>query len=159
MDLLSHAPLGQSACMYGRRGFLRLPCFCFCIYLESSGWFIGLAVGQGGPVCMHPWRFLGAVSGPHCIHGFLALPDLCYPRFVGSMDPFRAGTIAAPRHRTLRYPTLTGPTVPCLPAPAPCPFSSACPSLDLSLCLCLCLCLSVIVGWRDCIAHCSLLWP
>jgi hypothetical protein len=36
-------------------------------------------------------------------------------------------TIAAPRHRTLRYPTLTGPPVPCLPAPAPCLSSSVCP--------------------------------
>jgi hypothetical protein len=32
---------------------------------------VGLAAGQGGPVCMHPSRSLGAVPGPHRIHGFL----------------------------------------------------------------------------------------
>ena len=32
---------------------------------------VGLAAGQGGPVCMHPSRSLGAVPGPHRIHGVL----------------------------------------------------------------------------------------
>ena len=31
MDLLSHAPLGQSVCMYGRRGDLHLLLYCTCI--------------------------------------------------------------------------------------------------------------------------------
>ncbi len=62
-----HMDLGQSACMYGGRGFLRLPCFRF---LFLSG-ILGLAAGQGGPVGMHPSRSLGAVPGPHRIHGVL----------------------------------------------------------------------------------------
>ena len=60
--------------MYGRRGFLRLPCFAVTIPLWNL-WddcaAVGLAAGQVGPVCMHPSRSLGAVPGPYHIHGFL----------------------------------------------------------------------------------------
>ena len=64
----------QSACMYGGRGFLRLPCFAFFFLsgiLGDGCAAVGLAAGQGGLVCMHPSRSLGAVPGPHLIHVFL----------------------------------------------------------------------------------------
>ncbi len=57
MDLLSHAPLGQSACMYGRRGFLRLPCFRSCFSLES----------------LRGCR-AGSRSGLPCLHASIAVP-------------------------------------------------------------------------------------
>jgi hypothetical protein len=53
--------------MYGRRGF-----FPVSLWNPRDGSAaVGLAADQGGPVCMHPSRSLGAVPGPLCIHGFL----------------------------------------------------------------------------------------
>ena len=117
--------------------------------LRDSCAAVGLATGQGGPVCMHPSRSLGAVSGPHRIHGVLAGPVLSAvgPWISSAQAAVFPCTIAAPRHRalhrTLRYPTLTRPTVPCLPVPTPCLSSSVFTrpdltyhSLSLSLCYC-----------------------
>ncbi len=108
---------------------------------------VGLAAGQGGPVCMHPSRSLGAVPDPHRIHGFLTWPDLCCPRCVGPMDPVRAGSRlplhyrrATSPHPMLPYATLTGPTVPCLSLHhAHPPLCFPCLTyISLSLCLCYC---------------------
>ena len=38
------------------------------VSLWNSRAAVGLAAGQGGPVCMHASRSLGAVPGPHRIH-------------------------------------------------------------------------------------------
>jgi hypothetical protein len=124
--------------------------FAYRVFVPLSLWkpraAVGLAAGQGGPVGMHPSLSLGAVPGPYRIHGVLTSPDLCCPRCVGSMDPVRAGsrTIAAPRHRTLRYPTTYRTMPACLPLHPLC-------VPDLTY-LSLCLCVSVIVVWQYCIA-------
>ena len=75
MDLLLHALLGQSACMYVWEARLSS---LIVISIPVSLWnprygcaAVGLVAGQGDPVCMHPSRSLGAVPGPRRIHGFL----------------------------------------------------------------------------------------
>ena len=114
MRLLDRAPVCMGGEVY----------FAYRVFVPASLWnpraAVGLAAGQGGPVCMHPSRSLGAVPGPRRIHGFLTLPDLCCPRCEGPMDPVRAGSRlplhyrrATSPHPTLPYPT--GPTIPCLP--------------------------------------------
>ena len=116
-------------CMGGEAFFAYNRVFGSCVSLESSGWLHGCRAGsrserprlhvsiafpQGGTwSAPHPW-----------------IPDLtCAVRGAWvPWIPFAQATvfpctIAAPRHRALhpilRYPTLTGPTVPCLPA-CPC---------------------------------------
>jgi hypothetical protein len=100
--------------------FLRLPCICSCFSLES---WEGCRAGSGSVrPCMHDpsGRCLVRIASME------SLPDLtCAVRgaWVPWIPSAQAAvfpcTIAAPRHRTLRYPTLTGPTGPCLPA-CPC---------------------------------------
>ena len=104
MDLLLHAPLGMSACMYGRRGFLRFPCFR-SLFLSGLLGMVGLAVGQGGLyACIYP-----GPSG-RCLVRIASMeswPDLCCPRWVPWISSAQAAvfpcTIAAPRapHATL----------------------------------------------------------
>jgi hypothetical protein len=65
MRFLDRAPV----CMGGEAFFANRD-FDSCFSLESSA-AVGLVVGQGGAVRMHPSRSLGAVPGPHRIHGFL----------------------------------------------------------------------------------------
>jgi hypothetical protein len=49
--------------------------FAYRVFVSVSLWnplaAIGLAAGQGGPVCMHPSRSLGAVPGLHRFNLFL----------------------------------------------------------------------------------------
>ena len=68
MCLLDRAPV----CMRGE------PLFSNRVSVPVSLWnprdgctAVGLAAGQGGPVRMHPSRSLGAMPGPHRIHGVL----------------------------------------------------------------------------------------
>jgi hypothetical protein len=126
MRLLDRAPV----CM-GGEDFFGYRDFGFCFSLESSGWLrVCRAGSRSGRPCMHASIAVprgGAWSASHPWS-----PDLtCAVRgawvlWIPSAQAavFRC-TIAVPRHRTLRYPTRTGPTVPCLPAP--CPSSSVCP--------------------------------
>ena len=65
MRLLDRAPV----CM-GDEVFFAYRVFGSCFSLESSGWLRGCRAGSGsGRPCM-PWS-LGAVPGPHRIHGDL----------------------------------------------------------------------------------------
>ena len=65
MRLLDRAPV----CMGGE------AFFAYRVFVPVSLWnppaAVGLAAGQGGLVCMLSSRSLGAVPGPHRIHGFL----------------------------------------------------------------------------------------
>ena len=65
MRLLDRAPVCMGGEVY----------FAYRVFVPASLWnpraAVGLAAGQGGPVGMHPSRSLGAVLGPHRIHGFL----------------------------------------------------------------------------------------
>ena len=65
MRLLNRA----SVCMGGE------DFFAYRVFVPVSLWnpraVVGLAAGHGSLVCMHPSRSLGAVPGPHRIHGFL----------------------------------------------------------------------------------------
>jgi hypothetical protein len=109
---------------------------------------VGLAAGQGGPVCMHPSRCLGAVPGPRRIHRFQTCPDLCCPRCMGPMDPVHADSRlplhyrrATSPHPTLPYPDRTYCTLPaCLSLhhahPLLCVPDLTYLSLSLSLCYC-----------------------
>jgi hypothetical protein len=142
MRLLDRAPV----CMGGEAFSASL------VFVPASLWnprvTVGLSVGQGGPVCMHPSRSLGAVPGPHRIHGFLTWPDLCCPRCVGPMDPVRAGSRlplhyrrATSPHPTLPYPDRTYRTLhACLPLHHAQPplFVPDLTYLSLSLSLCYC---------------------
>ena len=63
MRLLDRARL----CM-GGEAFTFLTVFSVAVSLwnpRDGCTAVGLAAGQGGPVCMHPSRSLGAVPGPH----------------------------------------------------------------------------------------------
>ena len=79
MDLLLHAPLGQSACMYGRRGVLHLLLFCTCIspflspflfyacvrlfflYSMAVYVFVCVCICGGAPLSLFLWIVAGMV--------------------------------------------------------------------------------------------------
>jgi hypothetical protein len=65
MRLLDRAPV----CMGGEVFFAYLV--FVPVSLRNPRAAVGLAAGQGGPVCMHPSRSLGAVPCLHRIHGVL----------------------------------------------------------------------------------------
>ncbi len=71
MDLLSHAPLRQSACMYGEARFSSLTVFLFLflsgILARLSGW---QQVRAALYACIHCGPS-GLLPGPHRIHGVL----------------------------------------------------------------------------------------
>ena len=101
MRLWERAPV----CMEGE--VFRLPCFSVNVSLwnpRDGCVAVGLAAGQGGPVFMHPSRSLGAVPGPHRIHGVL----LSAVRGSHGFRPCRQPSSFAlsPRHVTAPYATL-----------------------------------------------------
>ena len=71
MDLLLHAPLGQSACMYGRRGVLHLLLYCthfvpFSVLFLGQVFFFILCVymcgcGVVGLLSLSLWIVAGMV--------------------------------------------------------------------------------------------------
>ena len=107
---------------------------CSCFSLESSrlsGW---QQVRAALYACIHrgpSGRCLVRIASMEaCPDVTCAVRGAWVPWIPSAQATVFPCTIAAPRHRTLRYPTLTGPTVPCLPAclsaPTPCTSSSVC---------------------------------